>query len=117
VKRKGEGVEKGWKVFGIARRWPVWYNEIKITGVKEAWDVSTYRYKELSRFVLTRGLAVCALLLAGTVALLFRAGEGGMVSVRLYDYAEVFQLAALMAFGCATIGSLLMEDLLRYFGK
>ena len=47
----------------------------------------------------------------------FSGGRGGMVSVRLYDYAEVFQLAALMAFGCATIGSLLMEDLLRYFGK
>lgn len=74
-------------------------------------------YKDLSRFVLTRGLAVCALLLAGTVALLLRAGQGGMASVRLYDYAEAFQLAALMAFGCATIGSLLMEDLLRYFGE
>lgn len=77
----------------------------------------TYQYRELSRFVLTRGLAVCALLLGGTVALLLRAGEGGLVSARLYDYAEAFQLAALLAFGCATIGSLLMEDLLRYFGE
>lgn len=74
-------------------------------------------YGELSRFVLTRGLAVCALLLMGTIALLLRAGQGGMIAARLYDYAETFQLAALMAFGCATIGSLLMEDLLRYFGK
>lgn len=77
----------------------------------------TYRFRELSRFVLTRGLMVCALLLAGTVALLLRAGEGGLVSARLYDYAGAFQLAALLAFGCATIGSLLMEDLLRYFGE
>ncbi len=74
-------------------------------------------YRELSRFVLTRGLAVCALLLAGTAALLLRAGQGGTAAVRLYDYAAVFQSAALVAFGCATVGSLLMEDLLRYFGE
>lgn len=74
-------------------------------------------YRELSRFVLTRGLAVCALLLAGTIGLLLRAGQGGMLSARLYDYAGAFQFAALVAFGCATIGSLLMEDLLRYYGE
>lgn len=74
-------------------------------------------YRDLSRFVLTRGLCLCALLLAATAALLFRAGEGGMAAVRLYDYAGIFQLSALLAFGCATIGSLLMEDLLRYFGE
>lgn len=73
-------------------------------------------YRELSRFVLTRGLALCALLLAGTALLLLRAGQGGDLAPRLYDYAAVFQTAALTAFGCATIGSLLMEDLLRYCG-
>jgi len=74
-------------------------------------------YKDLSRFVLTRGLVVCALLLAGTAALLLRAGQGGELAPRLYDYAAVFQTAALAAFGCATVGSLLMEDLLRCCGE
>ena len=75
------------------------------------------RLRELSRFVLTRGLFLCALLLVGTVALLVKAGQGGPLSPRLYDYAEAFQFAALVAFGCATFGSLLMEDLLRYYGE
>ncbi len=74
-------------------------------------------YKDLSRFVLTRGLALCALLLAGTALLLLRAGQGGDLAPRLYDYAAVFQTAALAAFGCATVGSLLVEDLLRYYGE
>lgn len=74
-------------------------------------------YRELSRFVLIRGLILCILLLAGTLALLLRAGQGGMESVRLYEYADVFQFAALTAFASALIGSLLMEDLLRYYGE
>lgn len=74
-------------------------------------------YRSLSRFVLTRGLVLCALLLLGTAALLLRAGQGGIGAPRLYDYAEVFQSAALAAFGCATIGSMLMEDILRYYGE
>lgn len=75
------------------------------------------KYRSLSRFVLTRGLFLCAMLLLGTAALLLRAGQGGVLAPRLYDYAEVFQFAALMAFGCATIGSLLMEDILRYYDR
>lgn len=74
-------------------------------------------YRKLSRFILSRGLILCALLLAGTVALLLRAGQGGAGSLQLYDCAEVFQFAALVSFGCATVGSLLMEDLLRYYGE
>ena len=74
-------------------------------------------YGELSRFVFIRGLILCALLLAGTAALLLRAGQGGALAPRLYEYAEAFQFAALVTFGCGTIGSLLMEDLLRYYGK
>ena len=74
-------------------------------------------YRNLSRFVLSRGLILCALLLAATAALLLRAGQGGVGSLRLYDCAEAFQLAALVSFGCATVGSLLMEDLLRYYGE
>lgn len=74
-------------------------------------------YGELSRFVLTRGLILCAVLLAGTAALLWRAGQGGEGAIRLYEYAGVFQLAALTAFGGALIGSLLTEDMLRYFGE
>ena len=74
-------------------------------------------YRELSHFILTRGLALCVLLLAGTLALLIRAAQGGMLAPRLYEYADVFLLAALTAFGCALIGSLLMEDLLRYYGE
>ncbi len=74
-------------------------------------------YRELSHFVLTRGLAVCALLLAGTAALLLRAGQGGALAPRLYEYAEAFQFAALVAFGSGLFGSLLMEDLLRYYGE
>ena len=45
------------------------------------------------------------------------AGQGGAGSLRLYDCAEVFQFAATVSFGCATVGSLLMEDLLRYYGE
>lgn len=74
-------------------------------------------YGELSRFILTRGLALSVLLLGGTAALLIRAGQGGVLAPRLYEYADVFLLAALTAFGCALIGSLLMEDLLRYYGE
>lgn len=74
-------------------------------------------YRELSRFVLTRGLAICGLLLGGRAALLFRAGQGGALAIRLYEYAQVFELAALLAFGCGLIGSLLMEDMLRYLGE
>lgn len=73
-------------------------------------------YKGLSRFVLTRGLVLCGILLAGTLALLFRAGQGGSMAPRLYEYADAFQFAALVAFGCGLIGSLLVEDLLRYYG-
>ena len=72
-------------------------------------------YRKLSRFVLSRGLVLCAVLLAGTAALLLRAGQGAVESLWLYDCAEVFQFAALISFGCATVGSLLMEDLLRYY--
>lgn len=74
-------------------------------------------YRELSRFVLTRGLVICALLLAGTAALLLRAEEGGALAPRLYEYAEAFQFAALAAFGSGLIGSVLMEDMLRYYGE
>lgn len=73
-------------------------------------------YRSLSRFILSRGLILCALLLAGTAALLLQSGRGGPGSLRLYDCAEIFQFAALVSFGCATVGSLLMEDLLRYYG-
>ena len=74
-------------------------------------------YRELSHFVLTRGLILCILLLAGTVALLLREGQGGELAVRLYEYADIFQLSALLSFAGALIGSLLMEDLLRYYGE
>lgn len=74
-------------------------------------------YRELSRFVLTRGLFLCILLLGGTAALLLRAGQGGELAQRFYEYADVFQLSALLSFAGALIGSLLMEDLLRYYGE
>lgn len=74
-------------------------------------------YKPLSRFVLTRGLILCVLLLLGAIALLLRAGQGGITGPRFYECAEAFQFAAAVAFGCATLGSLLMEDILRYYGE
>ena len=74
-------------------------------------------YRELSRFILTRGLSLCVLLLLGTAALLLRAGQGGALALRFYECAEVFRFAALIAFTSALIGSLLMEDLLRYYGE
>ncbi len=74
-------------------------------------------YRDLSRFILTRGLFLSVLLLAGTAALLLRAGQGGDAALRLYECADVFQFAALTAFASALIGSLLMEDLLRYYGE
>ena len=76
-----------------------------------------HTYRDLSRFVLTRGLILCVLLLAGTAALLARAGEGGAMAIRFYEYAGVFQFAALMAFASGLIGSLLMEYLLRFYGE
>ena len=75
------------------------------------------RLHPLSRFVLTRWLCLCVLLLAGAAALLWKAGQGGMAAIRLHDCAGVFRHAALVAFVCATVGSLLTEDLLRYYGK
>ena len=77
----------------------------------------TPTYKPLSRFVLTRGLILCALLLAGTIALLLRAVQGGVMGPRFLEYARVFEFAAVVALGCGTLGSLLMEDMLRYFGE
>lgn len=74
-------------------------------------------YRELSRFVLTRGLSLCVLLLLGMVALLLRAGEGGPMAPRFYECADVFHFAVLVAFASALLGSLLMEDLLRYYGE
>ena len=74
-------------------------------------------YRPLSRFVLTRGLILCALLLAGTVALLLRGAQGGVMGPRFFEYAREFEFAAIVALGCGTFGSLLMEDMLRYFGE
>ena len=36
---------------------------------------------------------------------------------RFYDYAQVFLYAALGAFGCGTVGSLLTEDMMRHLGE
>ena len=74
-------------------------------------------YRNLSRFVLTRGLALCALLLSVTLLLLLRAAQGGPQALTFLEYAALFRQAALYAFASATIGSLLMEDLLRYYGE
>ena len=74
-------------------------------------------YKPLSRFVLTRGLMLAALLLAGTLALTLRTGQGAEETALLALYAQTFHTAALMAFGCATCGSVLMEDMLRKLGE
>lgn len=74
-------------------------------------------YRDLSRFILTRGLFLSALWLAGTAALLIRVGEGGAMATRFYEWAGVFQFAGLTAFASALLGSLLMEDLLRYYGE
>lgn len=79
--------------------------------------MGTYSFRELSRFVLSRGLTLCALLLGTTVALLLRAGQGGALAARFYTCADAFQFAALLAFASALLGSVLMEDLLRYYGE
>ena len=57
------------------------------------------RKSDLPRFVLTRCLSLCVLLLLCTRALLLRAGQGGAGGERLREYAEVFQFSALVAFG------------------
>ena len=75
-----------------------------------------HTYRDLSRFVLTRGLILCVLLLAGTAALLARAGEGGAMAIRFYEYAGVFQFAALMAFASGLNGCVRIEGLLRLYG-
>ena len=74
-------------------------------------------YRPLSRFILFRGLILCLLLLLGWVALLLRAAQGGPQAPTFLEYAALFRQAALYAFASATIGSLLMEDLLRYYGE
>lgn len=75
------------------------------------------RKSDLPRFVLTRCLSLCVLLLLCTLVLLLRAGQGGAGCERLREYAEVFQLSALIAFGGGLLGSLLMEDILAYYGE
>jgi len=74
-------------------------------------------YERLSRFILSRGLWLCLLLQMGCLALLGRAEQGGAMAIQFYDWAETFLLAALTAFGCALIGGLLAEDMLRYYGE
>ena len=74
------------------------------------------RKSDLPRFVLTRCLSLCVLLLLCTLALL-RAGQGGAGCERLREYAGVFQFSALVAFGGGLLGSLLMEDILAYYGE
>ena len=73
-------------------------------------------YKPLSRFVLTRGLMLAALLLVGTLLLTLRTGHGAEETALLAQYAQTFHTAALIAFGCATCGSVLLEDMLRKLG-
>ena len=73
-------------------------------------------YKPLSRFVLTRGLILTVLLLVGTLALTLQTGQGAEETALLSQYAQTFHTAALMAFGCATCGSVLLEDMLRKLG-
>lgn len=74
-------------------------------------------YKPLSRFILTRGLMLAALLLVGALVLTLRVGQGAEEVALLSQSAQVLHTAALVAFGCATCGSVLMEDMLRYFGE
>ena len=73
-------------------------------------------YKPLSRFILTRGLMLAALLLVGTLVLTLRVGQSAEEIALLSRYIETFHTAALGAFGCATCGSVLMEDMLRQLG-
>lgn len=86
-------------------------------GGKGGRDMRPPAFRALSRFVLTRGLILCALWLAGAAALLVRAGEGGETALRFYECAEIFRFSALTTFAAALFGSLLMEDLLRYYGE
>ena len=73
-------------------------------------------YKPLSRFILTRGLMLAALLLVGTLALTLQTGQGAEETALLAQTVQTFHTAALVAFGCATCGSVLMEDMLRKLG-
>lgn len=73
-------------------------------------------YKKLSRFILTRGLMLAALLLIGALVLTLRVGQGAEEAALLSQSAQSFYTAALVAFGCATCGSVLMEDTLRHLG-
>lgn len=73
-------------------------------------------FKPLSRFILTRGLMLAALLLAGTLALTLYVGQNAEEIALLSRYIETFHTAALVAFGCATCGSVLLEDMLRKLG-
>lgn len=74
-------------------------------------------YRPLSRFVLTRGLVLAALLLVGALVLTLQVGQGAEEAALLSQSAQTFHTAALVAFGCGTCGSVLVEDMLRYFGE
>ena len=45
---------------------------------------------EMARYILKRGLFLCVLLLAVTVALVLRAKGGGPLAPRFYEYAAAF---------------------------
>lgn len=73
-------------------------------------------YKPLSRFILTRGLMLAALLLVSALVLTLQTGQRAEEVALLSQSAQVFHTAALVAFGCGTCGSVLVEDMLRYLG-
>jgi len=51
------------------------------------------------------------------LALLWRSAQGGEAAARLAEYAGQFLFSAQVAFACALFGSLLAEDMTRYYER
>jgi len=107
-------VKIGWKKITIASANVPEYTKRKSETNKKERENLESTYHSLSRFVFRRGLLLCLLLEGFSLILLERAGRAGPDAAVFYTYARQFLTAALSAFGCALLGSLLTEDMLRF---
>lgn len=70
--------------------------------------------RELSRFVLTRCLALCCALLASALVMLVWAGGYSVDTALIYEYADHTRTMALLVLGAGILGSALVEDTLEH---
>lgn len=70
--------------------------------------------RELSYYVLTRGILLSCALLASSLVLLVWAGGYSVQNDLLYEYAAYIQTMALIVMATGLIGSALIEDTLNH---